>query len=233
LKNKRTSRRDKSATRESILAAARQLISRDGPEAMSIVRVAKMAGVNRGTAYQHFPDRESLVEAAVRSVGDMLTEAVFPAGETGPLWDNDNLVRLANSMAMFMADNAALCRVWLFDILSSDNPSGDPFGARYLKEVARSTSREICQPGIDSEVFAIIALMGYLIWPIWNHAEKRSAAERRALAARFVAEMLRLCLYGITRPEAYPHPRSAIAGKFATHEPVKQVRKVGREKTAA
>ena len=55
--------RDPAATREVILEAARALLAKDGPEGISLSEVATLAGVNRGTAYQHFETREKLIEA--------------------------------------------------------------------------------------------------------------------------------------------------------------------------
>ena len=78
-KPKRRSR-DPEATREAILAAARTLLAKDGPEGVSLSEVAHLAGVNRGTAYQHFETREKLVEAATEHVSDRMFRAVF--GET-------------------------------------------------------------------------------------------------------------------------------------------------------
>ena len=47
-------RRDPERTREAILEVAAKLLARDGPEGLSVSQVAKVAGVNRGTAYHHF-----------------------------------------------------------------------------------------------------------------------------------------------------------------------------------
>ena len=41
------------------------LLARSGPEGVSLSEVARLAGVNRGTAYQHFDTREGLIEATV------------------------------------------------------------------------------------------------------------------------------------------------------------------------
>ena len=79
--------RNPDGTRETILEAAREVLAQDGQEGLSVSEVARRAGVNRGTAYQHFQTREQLVEATVRWVSDKLFHAVYgnlsePAGET-------------------------------------------------------------------------------------------------------------------------------------------------------
>src|SRR5579862_4876009 len=70
-------KRDPEGTREAILEAARELLAQDGKEGVSVAQVAQRAGVNRGTAYQHFQTREQLIEATKAWVSDQLYTAVF------------------------------------------------------------------------------------------------------------------------------------------------------------
>src|SRR5271154_7344507 len=70
-------KRDPQSTREAILEAARQQLSQDGKEGVSVAQVAQRAGVNRGTAYQHFQTREQLIEATIAWAGDKMYRAVF------------------------------------------------------------------------------------------------------------------------------------------------------------
>jgi AcrR family transcriptional regulator len=67
--------RNTTATRAAILEAARTLLAKDGPDGVSLSEVAKLAGVNRGTAYQHFATREAVIEAAVAEVSARSTWA--------------------------------------------------------------------------------------------------------------------------------------------------------------
>ncbi len=69
-------RRNPQATREEILAAARTVLASDGPDGLSLSRVAHLAGVNRGTAYQHFETREDLIQATVDWVSEHLLQHV-------------------------------------------------------------------------------------------------------------------------------------------------------------
>jgi AcrR family transcriptional regulator len=48
-----------------LLAAAREVFAEEGPGA-SLEEVARRAGVGIGTLYRHFPNRQALVEAALR-----------------------------------------------------------------------------------------------------------------------------------------------------------------------
>ena len=74
--------RDPKATRADILEASCALLARDGPEAISLSAVAHLAGVNRGTAYQHFETREKLIEATAEFVSDKMFRAIFGDPET-------------------------------------------------------------------------------------------------------------------------------------------------------
>lgn len=206
------------ATRKAILDAARLLLSRDGPEALSVARVAQLARVNRGTAYQHFHERDELIRAVIRETSETLSGTLFPSNTVpSELIDDENLLQLADPfddqhvinvadrMSKFVMENSELCRVWLFDLLGSDNPSADPFGKRFVKAVTNFCRSEDAQPGIDGEVYAVIALASYLIWPIWIKAKKFSAAQRQAMARRFVVEFLRLAAHGLMRHETFPN----------------------------
>src|ERR1700726_1065598 len=69
--------RNPDGTREAILEAAREVLAQDGKEGLSVSQVARRAGVNRGTAYQHFQTREQLIEATAKWVSDKLYNAVY------------------------------------------------------------------------------------------------------------------------------------------------------------
>ena len=74
--------RDPVATREAILEAARALLAKDGPDGVSLSEVAHLAGVNRGTAYQHFETREKLIEATADWVSERMFRSVFGDPDT-------------------------------------------------------------------------------------------------------------------------------------------------------
>src|SRR5689334_13347442 len=77
----RSAKRNPSGTHEAILEAAGRLLAKDGPEGLSVSRVARLAGVNRGTAYQHFQTRQELLDATTSWVSTKLQRAVFGDGE--------------------------------------------------------------------------------------------------------------------------------------------------------
>jgi AcrR family transcriptional regulator len=199
-------KRNPDATRAAILEATGILLAKDGPEGLSVSQVAKLAGINRGTAYQHFQTREQLLEATTAWVSEKLCRAVF--GD--PAWGGEENVEeidpqgVAERLAEFAMDNPELGRVWLFELLTSSRPVDDPFWKQYKTNFERFTRTESAQPGIDPEVHSVIMLIGAFLWPVWAQGHARSAKERRLMARRFSNEMLRFSLHGTMRPERYP-----------------------------
>jgi AcrR family transcriptional regulator len=204
--NRTRRRRDPERTREAILEAARTRLASDGPEGLSLSEVAHLAGVNRGTAYQHFETREKLIKATAQWVSDKLFRSVF--GDSATLGERRveqvDVADLTDRLANFAMDNPELCRVWLLQVLSSPDPASDPFWKEYEGSMARFARTKLAQDNLDTEVLAVIMLAGAFLWPVWARAHGKGNKDRRRLAYRFAQECLRLCMYGTLRPEHYP-----------------------------
>jgi AcrR family transcriptional regulator len=198
--------RDPEATREAILEAARTLLAKDGPEGISLSEVAHLAGVNRGTAYQHFETRENLIQATADWVSDKLFRAVFGDPETvgERRIDKVDVADLTDRLANFAMDNPELCRIWLLQLLASPDPSHDPFWREYQGSLARFAATDLAQGAIDSEALSVINLAGAFLWPIWARSHAKSDEDRKGLAHRFAQETLRLSMYGSLRSERFP-----------------------------
>jgi AcrR family transcriptional regulator len=198
-------KRDPHGTREAILEAARQVLAQDGKQGVSVAQVAQRAGVNRGTAYQHFQTREQLIDATTAWVSDKLYRAVFgdPAvARTQPV-ESVDIEATTESLAEFAMENPEVGRVWLFEVLSSKRPANDPFWQQYVSNLERFARTKLAQPGVDAEVVAVLMLASALLWPVWARAHVRTAKERQQMARRFTREVLRLCLHGTLRAEKY------------------------------
>lgn len=198
-------RQDPERTRIAILEAACELLAKDGPEGLSVSQVAQLAGVNRGTAYQHFQTREQLMEATTTWVSEKLRRAVF--GDTRPATTAatiDDAQGVAQRMAAFAMENPSLGRVWLFEVLGSRRPTSDPFWSQFRTALESFASSDQAQPGIDVDVHTVVVLIGTLLWPVFVRADCRSAKDRRQLVERFSSEMLRLSLQGTMRPDRFP-----------------------------
>lgn len=198
--------RDPEATRKVILEAAMKHLAEYGPDGLSLSEVARAAGVNRGTAYQHFKTREALIKATLERVSETMREAVFGGPEmegerreqgAGPMEFTDRIAR-------FGMENPELCRIWLFDLLSSDDPSADPFWKEYAGSLAHFAASDRAEEGVDSEVLSVILVASAFLWPVWARAHDRDGKERRQLAERFVRETMRLSIYGSMKAKEFP-----------------------------
>lgn len=207
MKGKSTRRpRDPEATREAILEAARNLLAKDGPEGVSLSEVAHLAGVNRGTAYQHFETREKLIKATVDWVSEKMFRAVFGDPETigERRVEEVDVAGMTDRLSQFAMDNPELCRVWLLQVLASPNPAEDPFWREYCGSLERFAATNMAEPEVDAEVVSVLNLAGVFLWPIWARGHAEDEEGRSRLASRFAREMLRISMYGTMREEAYP-----------------------------
>jgi AcrR family transcriptional regulator len=77
----KTLRADGRRNRERIVAAAAELVSRDGAQA-SLEEIARRAGVGSATLHRHFPSRRALLEAVFRAgVAHLCERAAAQPGE--------------------------------------------------------------------------------------------------------------------------------------------------------
>jgi AcrR family transcriptional regulator len=218
--------KDPPETREAILRAARTLLAKDGPEGISLSEVAHLAGVNRGTAYQHFRTREKLIEATADWVSDRMFRTLF--GDPDTIGERrvekvdiaDMMERLTN----FAMDNPELGRIWLLQLLSSPDPAADPFWREFVGSLDRFVETDLAKDGVDAEVLSVLTLAGAFLWPVWARSHAQGEAERRGLANRFVQELLRFSMYGSLRSERFPQIAERLGRQ--TDQPAK-IRAVG------
>jgi len=199
-------KRDPEGTREAILEAAREVLAQDGKEGVSVAQVAQRAGVNRGTAYQHFQTREQLIEATAAWASERLYRTVFgdPDVASKQAVGTVNVEGVMEHLAEFAMENPEIGRVWLFELLTSRRPADDPFWQKFVSNLERFTKTDLAQPGVDVEVLSVLVLAGSFLWPVWARAHARTAKERQQMSKRFSRELLRLSLHGTLRPEKYP-----------------------------
>lgn len=203
-KTKRRDNTDPESTRRDILQAALEVLAKDGPESLSVTQVARLAGVNRGTAYQHFPTREDLTHATTAWVSERMYEEFYgdfeEVVEKNKVYPSDLALERLSDFAM---NNPELSRAWLFDVMSTKGDVTDPFWKRYVKELEAFKDAGHGRQDMDVEVFAFIALASALLWPIWVGAHARDSRARKKMQQRFVDEMLRLVLFGSLEPASH------------------------------
>lgn len=198
--------RDPEATREAILEAARTLLAKNGPEGISLSEVAHLAGVNRGTAYQHFETREKLIEATADWVSETMFRTVFgdPATIGERRIEQVDIADMTDRLTNFAMDNPELCRVWLLQLMASPDPTTDPFWREYAGSLERFAATDHAQDDVDHEVLSIISLASTFLWPVWARSHAQSDEERGSLSRRFSQEMLRLTMYGSLQSDRFP-----------------------------
>lgn len=205
-------------TRNAIVQAALTLLAENGPEGVSFSEVARLAGVDRGTAHRHFQTRDQLLKATAKMVSDKLFKAVFGdsvavsevqfQGSADIMEKNDRLIR-------FGMENPELCRIWLFEVMSSKDPASDPFWKAFLGSYAAFAETDAAEENLNSEVLAIIMLASSFLWPIWMRSHAKSEKERRALAESFSDECLRLSMFGSLKSERFPEIARHLKGEKA------------------
>jgi len=210
-------KRDPESTRIAILEAAKTVLARDGAEGLSVSSVANLAGVNRGTAYQHFEVKEDLVRATLEWVSQQLLEAVFEGttddGAPPEDWmepDLEHLPEIINRMAEFnlrlaeyAIENPDIGRIWLYDVLSREHPKEDVFYKRFEEALQSLADSDASVDDMDVEVQAVISLTGYFLWPVWVRAHARSKKARKQMARRFANEVLRDSMHGVLRADSH------------------------------
>jgi AcrR family transcriptional regulator len=200
-----TRRRDPQGTRAAILAAARVVMAERGPDAMTLSEVAHRAGVNRGTAYQHFRNRDELARAVRDDFSEHIARMLRddrPVGE-----------RIGNFLSFF-AEHPELARASVYDLLEGhgEGTSSLPGLVERLELLSESGR---AQPGIDVEMLGRILTGAQLFWSLWVEATTEGEAERKQAVARYGAELERLLNHGVMRPDAQdtPAPIPAPAGE--------------------
>jgi len=203
-------RRNKEKTREVILEAARTVLASDGPDALSLSKVANLAGINRGTAYQHFETREDLIKATVDWVGEHLSSKVFRGLYLESSNDDQDptnrpIFEVISDLVEFAVEKPALARIWLFEVLASDAPDDDLFFRQFEQVTQELADSPISQDGIDVEALSVIMLAGYFLWPVWVKARVCTKEDRQEMIKRMRREVLRLFMYGVLRPQEFPN----------------------------
>lgn len=68
--------KDPTRTRKALLAAASQVIQKDGALALTFEAVAKIAGVSKGGLLYHFPSKEALIKGLIEATLDAFEQRI-------------------------------------------------------------------------------------------------------------------------------------------------------------
>ena len=98
--NRRTQAQRREATREALVAAARELFAARGYAAVGTEEIVQRAGVTRGALYHHFADKHDLFRAVYERVEQELTERIVT--EVPLAGDDDPVTVLRRGTATFL-----------------------------------------------------------------------------------------------------------------------------------
>lgn len=164
-----------------------------GMEGLTVVAVAQRAGLNRSTAYQHFPKRNDLVEAVA---GDFAAEVRRIFAEPRPFGDQIDF------FVEYFFEHPDIARIWMFQLLSGQAAASPGWGD-YVGAIENLAASPRSEDGIDAEMFGVIGVASALVWSLM--ARQRPDEDRARIdTARFARELKRLFLFGALRPEAWP-----------------------------
>lgn len=213
---RRERKRNPENTRIAILEAAKMVLARDGAEGLSVSSVASYAGFDRGTVHRYFQAKEDLIRATLDSVSHQLCEAVYyGSGDRRGLPGSGvmnvvNLPDVINGMAEFnlrlaeyAIENPEIGRIWLYDVLSREDPNQDVFYKRFLQGLQSLAASDVSENDIDVEVLSVVMLTGYFMWPVWVRSHARDKKARDIMAKRLAGEVLRLSMHGILRADSH------------------------------
>lgn len=107
----KTLRSDARRNREGLVASARELIARGGPN-VSVEEITRHAGLGMGTLYRHFPTKDELIDAVLEDAFAELVELAREAAAEEDAWTG-----LTNFLEQALARHAA--NRGLKDVLAS------------------------------------------------------------------------------------------------------------------
>jgi AcrR family transcriptional regulator len=194
----KTLRRDAQRNRDSILAAARVLLARDGVDA-SVEEITREAGVGMGTLYRHFPTKADLVDAVLE---DSFAEIVKAAENAAAC--EDGWTGFAGFLERTLAQHAAN---WgLKDVLASTEQG------RERAEAMRARLRPLLQQVIAraQEQGTLRADFAAEDMPVLFWASGRVLEVTKNAAPDYWRRYLGFVLDGLRAESATPLPAPAL-----------------------
>jgi len=186
----RALRSDAKASRKALLVAARELFAERGPDALTIVEVAKSAGLNRSTAYQHFRSREDLTHAVGEDFALELREM---------LREPRGFAEQIDFFVHYFQAHPDIARLWMFHLLAGQSRPREGW-SDYIASLDQIAKSPNSLPDIDGEMLGMIGLTSALVWSVMARQQAGSEEAAAAETDRFAAELKRLFLAGTRKP---------------------------------
>jgi AcrR family transcriptional regulator len=192
-----------------VLAAAGELLERDGFAAVTVEAIAERAKVSKATIYRWWPNKAAVVT-------DSFLESTAPERlfeNTGS--EKENLRRQMQKLAQIFSGQSGKTIAALIAESQFDAEVADAFRSRWIS-VRREETRKVIQRGIESGEFRadldVEAAMDALYGPIYY----RLLAKHLPLEPNFIDKLADYVMTGI---EATSEPRNGQAKRFRRNGP--------------
>jgi AcrR family transcriptional regulator len=165
-------------TRERVLAAALDLVGRDGLARLSMDEVAATAGVSRASLYRHFPGKPALFRELLRvySPLEVISEAVERLRDRPP---EEVMPAIARAASRELAGRIGVVRTLLFEVTAASADAAE--ATRYLTTRGVATLAgyviEQMEAGRLRAMHPLLAVQSFA-GPLVLHLITRSLAER-------------------------------------------------------
>jgi AcrR family transcriptional regulator len=179
-------------TREALVESLLGLLD-EGQPTPTAATIAARAGVSERSVFQHFPDREALLEAVAREQYDRVVPTLRPVDSTLPL--PERIDQFVKQRARLYEQIAGVRRAGLLIEHESSSVAGWLATARQAKaaEVERVFRRELdAIPADEREPLraALVAHCSWSAWEAWRTHQGLSLARSRAALAAGIAALL-------------------------------------------
>lgn len=149
--------------RETLIAAALELIATKGPAGVTLAEAARMAGVSAAAPYRHFADRTNLMAAVAREGFVAFAAALQASWQRGTGTPLEALQRIGTAYLTFAREKPALYAA-MFE--SGVAPSSDPELSRE-STIAFTILKDACtdlHATLPADTRAPALMMAYHIW---------------------------------------------------------------------
>jgi AcrR family transcriptional regulator len=182
-------------SRTALLAAAREMFTRDGFAQAKTGEIVEAAGLTRGALYYHFPDKTAIFDAVVKEVARELVTRIDRAAEVSP----DALSALRAGCAEWldaMADRE-LHRLYLVEApaaigLARWREIDTTYGGRSLGQGIEAVLGERADPSIDPATLTVLLSGALNEAALWIADADNQAKARRAMKSSIDTLLSRL-----------------------------------------
>lgn len=196
--------RKKAETRDRILEVARDLFEAQGYDETPVDQIAEAADVSRGTLFNHFPTKESLLAA----LGDKELRRLEALAEGDPAAQSGPVGRLRATMRALVADTQPFLRVTRYVLLDTlQHPGGQNathtrLGRLVGRLVRRAQEGSEIRADLDADAIAQAVVGTYLA------AVMAAGPGSPPVSGRQVDQMVDMLFEGIAGPD-YHGPEEA------------------------